>query len=213
MSFPGCCSSGINPDNIIYFDLFHNQGGRFKIISKFGNVLCMLLFMNGFMPSVLIAIQIFLISMENSRFHESMFHHCVASLECVIIPKSCLWFQNPAYASLCAIATIWLLVCKPTLQMSNDWKVPKHLSGLSFLLLQLLSSPLSFIRLNRSSPQIGHFSRSSYSAPWYRMQSFLYACIFTTSKPNSRLSILPHKWSQGLCLLGVTSPLGALTSS
>jgi hypothetical protein len=42
-------------------------------------VLCVLLFMNEFMPFVLIVILIFLGSMANLGFHELMFCHCVAS--------------------------------------------------------------------------------------------------------------------------------------
>jgi uncharacterized membrane protein len=93
MSFLGCCGPGINPCVIIYFRLLQNQGGRFKIIRTIGHVLCVLLFMDGFMPSVLIAILIFLGSMANSGFCESMFHHCVASVECLIITASCLCFS------------------------------------------------------------------------------------------------------------------------
>jgi uncharacterized membrane protein len=51
----------------------------FKIVNTIDHVLCMLLFMNGFMTSVLIVILIFLGSMANSGFHESMFCHYVAS--------------------------------------------------------------------------------------------------------------------------------------
>jgi hypothetical protein len=73
--------------------LLHNQGGRFKIISTIGHVL---LFMNQFMPSVLIAIQIFLGSMANLRFVNQCF--------------TTVWHQrdvwHPSYASLCAIGTI-----------------------------------------------------------------------------------------------------------
>jgi hypothetical protein len=93
MSFLGCCGPGISPAIIIYFCLLHNQGGRFKIISTIGHVLCRLLFKKGFMPSVLIRILIFLGSMANSGFHESMFCHCVASAGCHIIPASCLCFS------------------------------------------------------------------------------------------------------------------------
>jgi hypothetical protein len=93
MSFLGCCGPGISPDIIIYFHLLHNQGGRFKIISTIGHVLSMLLFMNGFMPSVLIALLIFLISMANLGFHELLFCHCVASIGCLIILASCLCFS------------------------------------------------------------------------------------------------------------------------
>jgi hypothetical protein len=92
MSFPGCCGPYINSNIIIYFCLLHNQGGRFKIINTIGHVLYVLLFMNEFMPSVLIVILIFLGSMENSGFHESMFHHYVASAGCLIISASCLSF-------------------------------------------------------------------------------------------------------------------------
>jgi hypothetical protein len=81
-SFTGCCGPDISPKIIIYFCLLHNQGGRFKIVSTIGHVLCVLLFKKGFMPSVLIAILIFHRSMANSRFHESIFHHCVASTGC-----------------------------------------------------------------------------------------------------------------------------------
>jgi hypothetical protein len=70
--------------------LLHNQGGRFKIVSTIGHVLCVLLFMNEFMTSVLITILIFLRSMANSGFRESMFHHGVA---CLIILASCLCFS------------------------------------------------------------------------------------------------------------------------
>jgi uncharacterized membrane protein len=93
MSFPVCCGPGISPDIIIYFHLLHNQGRRFKIISTIGHVLCVLLFMNEFMPLVLITILIFLGLMANSAFHESMFHHCVTSAGCLIIPASCLCFS------------------------------------------------------------------------------------------------------------------------
>jgi hypothetical protein len=51
------------------------------------------LFMNVFMPSGLITILIFLGSMANLGFHESMFHHCVTSAGCLIIPASCLYFS------------------------------------------------------------------------------------------------------------------------
>jgi hypothetical protein len=78
----------ISPDIIIYFCLLHNKGGRFKIISTIGHVLCVLLFTNGFMVSVLIAILIFLRSMVNSGFRKSMFHHYVASVGYLIISAS-----------------------------------------------------------------------------------------------------------------------------
>jgi hypothetical protein len=84
---------GINPDIMIYFRSLHNQGERFKIVSTIGHVLCVLLFMNAFMPSVLIAILIFLKSMANSGFHELMFCHCLESVGCLIIPTSFLYFS------------------------------------------------------------------------------------------------------------------------
>jgi hypothetical protein len=93
MSFPSCCGPSISPDIIIYFCLLHNQGGMFKIISTIGHVLCVLLFMIGVMPSMLIMILIFLRSMANSGFCESTFHHCVASVGCLIFPTSCLCFS------------------------------------------------------------------------------------------------------------------------
>jgi uncharacterized membrane protein len=92
MSFPGCCGPRISPDSIIYFCLLHNQGGRFRIVSTIGHVLCMLLFMNGFMPSVLNVILIFLGLMTNSGFRKSVFHHCVALVGCLIISTACLYF-------------------------------------------------------------------------------------------------------------------------
>jgi uncharacterized membrane protein len=93
MSFPDCCGPSISLDIIIYFHLLHNQGGRFKIVSTIGHVLCVLLFKKGFMSSVLIVILIFLRSMVNLRFRESMFYHYVASTGCLIIPASCLCFS------------------------------------------------------------------------------------------------------------------------
>jgi hypothetical protein len=93
MSFPGCCGPSISPEIITYFRSLHNQGGKFKIVRTIGHVLCVLLFMNEFMPSVLIAILIFLRSMTNLRFYESMFCHCVASAGCLIISSSCLCFS------------------------------------------------------------------------------------------------------------------------
>jgi hypothetical protein len=93
MSFLGYCGPSISPDIIIYFHLLHNKGGRFKIISIIGHVLCVLLFKKGFMPSVLIVILIFFRSMINSGFCESIFQHYVASAECLIILVSCLCFS------------------------------------------------------------------------------------------------------------------------
>jgi hypothetical protein len=93
MPFPGWCGPCIKPDIIIYFRLLHNQGGRFKIINIIGHVLCVLLFMNLFMSSVVITILIFLRSFANSGFRESIFHHCVALAGCLIIPASCLCFS------------------------------------------------------------------------------------------------------------------------
>jgi hypothetical protein len=93
MSFPDYCGPGISPDIIIYFYLLHNQGGWFKIVSTMGYVLCVLLFMNGFMPSMLTTMLIFLESMANLGFRKSMFCHCVASVGCLIIPVSCLCFS------------------------------------------------------------------------------------------------------------------------
>jgi uncharacterized membrane protein len=126
MSFLGCCSPSISPDIIIYFRLLHNQGGMFKIVSGIGHVICVLLFKKGFMPSVLITILIFLGSMANLEFHKSMFHHCVASVGCHIIPASCLCF------SLCHHNNSDSLFCNPTLQTMNDRKVSKHLFRLTF---------------------------------------------------------------------------------
>jgi hypothetical protein len=93
MSFPGCCGPGISPDIIIYFHLLHNQGGRFKIISTTSHVLCVLLFINGFMSSVFIVILIFLRLVANSGFYKSMFHHCVASAGRLIVPASYSWIS------------------------------------------------------------------------------------------------------------------------
>jgi uncharacterized membrane protein len=93
MSFPSCCGPNISPDIIIYLCLLDNQGQRFKIVSTIGHVLCVLLFMNGFMSSVLIVILIFLGSMANSGFHESIFRHCVTSAGCLIILASYLCFS------------------------------------------------------------------------------------------------------------------------
>jgi hypothetical protein len=70
MSYPGYCGPDINPNNLIY------QGGRIKIVSTINPVL---LFMNGFMPSVLIVILIFLGALANSGIRESLFHHYVTS--------------------------------------------------------------------------------------------------------------------------------------
>jgi uncharacterized membrane protein len=168
MSFPGWCGPGIKPDIIIYFRLLHNQGGRFKIVNTIGHVLCvLLLFMNGFMPSVLIMILIFLGSFANSGFRESIFHHCVALAGCLIIPASCLCF------SLCHCNNFdSFLFANQHFKQGMIGKYQNTFLGPPFLLLQLLSSPPSFLRLNRPSAQIGHFSRSSYSSPRYRMQSF-----------------------------------------
>jgi hypothetical protein len=166
MSFLGCCGPGIDPDIIIYFRLLHNQGGRFKIVSTIGHVLCVLLFKNGFMPSVIIAILIFFRSMANSGFRESIFHHCVASVGCLIIPTSCLCF------SLChRNNSNSFLFANQRFKRGMVGKYQNTFLGPPFLLflLQFSSSPPAFLRLNRSSPQIGHFSRSSYSGQRYRM--------------------------------------------
>jgi hypothetical protein len=166
----------------MYFRLLHNQGGMFKFINTIDHLLCVLLFMNGFMPSVLITILIFLGSFTNSRFCESIFCHYVASTGCLIILASCLCF------SLCQHNNSdSFLFTNQCFTRGMIGKYKNTFLGLPFLLLQLSSSPPSFLRLNRSSPQIGHFSRSSYSSPRYRMQSFFHAWIFSTSKPNGQI--------------------------
>jgi hypothetical protein len=132
MSFPGCCGPGINPDNIIYFHLLQNQGGRFNITNTIGHVLCVILFMNGFTPYVLIVILIFIKSKENLGFHESMFCHCVASARCLIILASCLRF------SLCHATILTPFICKPLLQTRKDRKVPKHLFKHAFCSVAIL---------------------------------------------------------------------------
>jgi uncharacterized membrane protein len=149
MSFLGWCDLCIKPDIIIYFRLSHNQGGRFKIVNTIGHVLCMLLFMNGFMPSVLIMMLILLGSFANSGFCESIFHHCVASAGCLIISTSCLCF------SLCHRnnSDSFLFVN----QRFKRGMIGKYQNT-------FLSPPFLQMR-NRSSPQIGHFLSSSYSSP------------------------------------------------
>jgi hypothetical protein len=133
MLFPDCCGLDINLDIIIYLCLLHNQGGMFKIISTIGHALCVLLFMNGFMPFVLIVILIFLGLMINSGFHESMFQYCVTSIDCLIISASCLCF------SLCYHNNFdSFFVCKPALQMRNDRKVAKHLFRSAFYSIAVL---------------------------------------------------------------------------
>jgi hypothetical protein len=117
------------------------------------------------------------------RIHESMFHHCVASTGCLIIPTSCLCF------SLCHCNNSDSLFTNQCFKRGMIGKYKNTFLGPPFLmfLLQISSSPTSFLRLNWSSPQIGHFSRSSYSDPRYRIQSFLHAWIFSTSKFNGQI--------------------------
>jgi hypothetical protein len=180
MLFPGCYGPSINPNIIIYFHLLHNQGGKFKIISTIGHVLCVLLFINGFMPSVFIAILIFLESLANLGFHELMFHHCVALVGCLIILTSCLCF------SLCHRNNSDSLFANQRFKRGIIGTYQNTFLGPPFLLLQLSSSSPYVLRLNWPSPQIGHFSRSSYSGPQYRMQSFLHTWIFSTAIPNGQ---------------------------
>jgi hypothetical protein len=126
---------------------------------------------DGFMPSVLIAILIFLRSMANSGFRESMFHHSVVSTGCLIIPTSYLCFP------LCHRNNFDSLFANQRFKRGMIGKYENTFLAPPFLLflLQLSSSSLSFLRLKRSSQQIGHFLKSAYSGPRYRMQSFLYA--------------------------------------
>jgi hypothetical protein len=141
MSFPGCCGPGISSDIIIYFCLLHNQGGRFKIVSTIGHMLCVLLFKKGFMPSVLIAILIFLRSMANSGFHESIFHHCMILAGCLIIPVSCLCF------SLCHCNNSYSLFVNQGFKRGMIGKYQNTFLGPPFLLflLRFSSSPPSFL--------------------------------------------------------------------
>jgi hypothetical protein len=118
-------------DIIIYFCLLHNQGGTFKIVSTIGHVICVLLFMNGFMPSVLIVILIFFGSMANSGFRESMFRHCVASAGCLIIPASCLCF------SLCHHNNFDSLFANQHFKRGVIGKYQNTFLGLPFLLFLL----------------------------------------------------------------------------
>jgi hypothetical protein len=131
MLFPGCYSPDINPDIII----------RFKIVSTIGHVLCVLLFINRLIPSVLIAILIFLGSMANSRFCASMFHHCVVSAGCFIIPASYLCF------SLYHCNNSDSLFANQCFKRGMIGKYQKTFLGMPFslFLLQFLSSPLSFL--------------------------------------------------------------------
>jgi uncharacterized membrane protein len=140
-SFPGCGGPSISPSIIIYFRLLHNQGGRFKIVSTISHVLCVLLFKNGFMPSVLIVILIFLGSLANSGFHESMFHHCVTSIGCHIILASCLCF------SLCHRNNSDSLFANQCFKRGMIGKYQNTFLGPYFLLflLQILSSLPSFL--------------------------------------------------------------------
>jgi hypothetical protein len=142
MSFPGHCGLDINPDIIIYFCLLHNQGGRFKIASTIGHVLCVLLFMNGFMPPILIVILIFLGSTANSGFHKSIFCHCVTSVGYLIILTSYLCFSlfhhNNSDSSLFANQRFKRGMIG---KYQNTFLDPLFL----LFLLQLLSSPSSFL--------------------------------------------------------------------
>jgi hypothetical protein len=180
--FPGCCDPGIKLDTIIYFCLLHNQRGRFKITNTIGYVLCVLLFINRFIPSVLIVILIFLRSMANSGFYESMFRHYVASVGCLIYPTYYLCFSVCHHNN-----SDFFLFANQYFKRGMIAKYQNTFFGLSFLLLQFSSLPSSFLQLNRLRSQIGHFSRSSYSFPQYTMQSFLHAWIFFTSKPNRQI--------------------------
>jgi hypothetical protein len=141
MSFTGCCGPDINTDIIIYFCLLHNQGGRFKIISKIGHEICVLLFINEFMPYVLIVILIFLGSMANSEFRESIFYHYVASVGCLIISVSCLCF------SLCHHNNSDSLFVNQCFKRGMIGKYKNTFLGPPFLLflLQFSSSPPSFL--------------------------------------------------------------------
>jgi uncharacterized membrane protein len=142
MSFLDCCCPRINPDIIIYFYLMHNQGGRFKIVSTIGHVLCVILFLNGFMPSVLIMVLIFLGSITNSGFHESMFQYCVASARYFIIPTSYLCF------SLCHRSNSdFFLFTNQCFKREIIGKYQNTFLGPPFLLflLQFSSSPSSFL--------------------------------------------------------------------
>jgi hypothetical protein len=103
------CGLGIKPDNIIYFHFLH-KGGRLKLVCTIGHVLYVLLFLNGFMPSMLIAILIFLGSLANLGYHESMFCHYVASVGCLISSASCLCFslchRNNSDSFLCDVTAL-----------------------------------------------------------------------------------------------------------
>jgi hypothetical protein len=146
------------------------------------SVICVLLFMNELMSPVLIAMLILLGSKTNSRFCKSMFHHCVASAECLIISASYLCF------SLCHQNNFdSFLFANQHFKRGILGKYQNTFFGPPFLLLQLSSSPPSFLRLNWSTPQVGHFSRSSYLDSRYRMQSFLTRRFFSTYKPNRQI--------------------------
>jgi hypothetical protein len=128
MSFIGRCDPDINLDNKIYFCLLHNQGGRFKIISTIGHVLCVLLFTNEFMPSVLIAVLIFLRSQASSGFHRSMFQHCVTSTGCLIR----LSLGDPASTTIkTAMKAVdpphWLSVKRPISSSFSCIRSPKNI--------------------------------------------------------------------------------------
>jgi hypothetical protein len=99
-----CFGPRIRIDNIRYFLLWHNHVGILYITRMTGHVLCTVLFSpNGFIPSVLKANLIFLLSAENYRYWRSKIFHWVPSVGCRISTSFSLRFseyQSISFTSL-----------------------------------------------------------------------------------------------------------------
>jgi hypothetical protein len=90
-----CFRLWIRIDNIRYFLLWHNHVRMLYIARMTGHLLCRVLFStNGFIPSVLKANLIFLLSAGNSGYWRSKFFHWVPSVGCQISSSFSLRFSE-----------------------------------------------------------------------------------------------------------------------
>jgi hypothetical protein len=104
ISMLACFGPWIRIDNIRYFLLWHNHVEMLYIVRLIDHVLCTMLFSpNGFIPSVLKANLIFLLSTENSGYWRSKIFYWVPSVGCRISSSFSLRFlecQRTSSASL-----------------------------------------------------------------------------------------------------------------
>ncbi len=147
---PACFGPWIRIDNIRYFLLWHNHVGRLYIARMTGHVLCTILFSsNGFIPSVLKANLIFLLSDPNGLYWRSKFFHWVPSAGCRI---SSLFFLRFSECQRTSSASLGLENTHFKRSITGRYHITK--AGIFLFFLSSLSESFSSSTLSGPKQQI-----------------------------------------------------------